>query len=133
MNRFLDPATALQDLAARLTAPHWTLAGIALCGRLGGCQCRARRFDGGLTVALTIERPPERAAEICLVLAATSEACDDGLYLDDGRLWLLRRFLPRLTEVEFDLLLKQQLTLASLLAYRPSAAGPGMPAIGRLA
>ncbi|TDR76580.1 protein EsaB [Paludibacterium purpuratum] len=133
MNRYLDPAGALQFVAGRVTELCWPVAGVVLSGRLGTGQCRARSFAYGPTVALTVERAPARAAEACLVLAATPAASDDGLYLDDGRLWLLRRYPPRLTESEFDLLLKQQQTLAILLAERRRPADCAMPVIGRLA
>jgi hypothetical protein len=84
-------------------------------------------------VALTIDRLPEQAAAACLVLAAIPEACDDGLFLDDGRLWLVRRYPPCVTEVEFDLLLKQQQAMVSLLAQRPPAPAVDKPAIGQWA
>lgn len=133
MNRTLDPTLALHWLAGRLERPQWSQAHAVVTGHLGDRLLRARRFGTGLTVALSLERPPQQAAQACLLLAATPEACDDALYQADGRLWLLRRYPVALTEVELDLLLKQQQSMAALLAPRESAAPASAPIIGRYA
>ncbi|MBM2883578.1 hypothetical protein JFK97_04180 [Chromobacterium phragmitis] len=133
MNRTLDPAAALHWLASRLDRPQWSLADTVVSGQLGERAARARRFDTGLTVALTLDRPPRQAAGACLLLAATPEARDDALYLSGDRLWLLRRYPVALTEVELDLLFKQQQAMAALLAARERAAPVPLPIAGRYA
>lgn len=133
MKKALDPHSALRSLAARLAQSRWSAAGSVATGMLGAHRARARSFDAGLTVALTLDRPVSQAPEACLLLASTPEACDDALYLADDSLWLLRRFPERLTEVEFDLLLKQQLALAALLAARDRAPPLVLPIAGRYA
>lgn len=82
---------------------------------------------------MTLERPPRLAAEACLLLAATPEACDDSIYIADHRLWLLRRYVPALTESELDLLFKQQQALCALLAANNRREAAPLPIAGRYA
>lgn len=133
MNPKLDPPEVLRSLGQRVIEPQWSANATLLLGRLGAARCRARVFPHGLTVALQLARPLHKAPEACLLLAATPAACDDAVYVAEGGLWLLRRYLPRLTEVEFDLLLKQQQALSSLLAWQPDANGGGTLPAGRYA
>lgn len=131
MNRIVDLTAALAWIATQVGRPQWSQANSVITGTLGERQLRARCFPSGLTVALTLDRAPQHAAEACLLLAATPEACDDAIYLESDRLWLLRRYPVSLTEVELDLLFKQQQAMASLLASRDSAVPPPLPIAGR--
>lgn len=128
MKRTLDPRAALLWLGDRLRAPAYSAGGAVLTGALGTRALRARRFDCGLAVGMALTRPLRRAADACLLLAATAEACDDALYVADGQLWLLRHYPPALREVELDLLIKQQQTLAALLDADPRGMAPSAPA-----
>ncbi|MGQ5524529.1 hypothetical protein ACUHMQ_14890 [Chitinimonas sp. PSY-7] len=116
MKRELDPNRSFAWLARRLAIPVPEQRSAPLLGQLGGRQLRARAFPTGLTIALALDRPVRQASAACLMLAATPEACDDSLYVNDDQLWLLRRYPVVLLDVELDLLLKQQQALAALLA-----------------
>lgn len=133
MTHQLDPITALDWLAGRIGAPWPGAACATLTGLLGERRLRARRFPDCLTIALCLDRPLTAAPQACLVLAATPEACDDGLYLADHRLWLLRRYPVPLLPCELDLLLKQQQALAALLAAPPRGDAAPLPIAGRYA
>lgn len=133
MNKTLDPDAALRWLARLLTQPQWSQAQAVVTGALGGRRVRARRFDSGLAVAVSLAWPVPRAAQVCLLLAALPEACDDAIYLAEAQLWLLRRYPAALTEVELDLLLKQQQSVAALLAAQECAATVRAPILGRIA
>ncbi|QAU24836.1 protein EsaB [Dyella sp. M7H15-1] len=127
VDRRLDPSGAFNWLAQRIEQPVCSNSGRVLSGQLGQRLIRARYFVTGLTVALTLDRPLAQAAEACLLLATTPEACDDSVYSADNRLWLLRRYPERLLASELDLLIKQQQTLAALLAVPPVNASPSPP------
>ncbi|AKK24879.1 hypothetical protein [Pandoraea oxalativorans] len=131
MSKHLDPSAALHWLAHRLERPHWSVARTVLTGVLGTRDVRARRFATGLTVALSLDWPVPQAAQACLLLASLAEVCDDALYVAESRLWLLRRYPTSLTEVELDLLVKQQQSMAALLVPRERAARAPAPLIGR--
>ncbi|WP_150777803.1 protein EsaB [Pandoraea sputorum] len=131
MNRHLDPTAALHWLAGRLERPHWSLAQAVVVGALRERDVRARRFGAGLTVALSLDWPVAQAAQACLLLASSPQSCDDALYLAEKRLWLLRRYPTSLTEVELDLLFKQQQSVAALLVPSEGAAPAPAPLIGR--
>lgn len=133
MNKTLDPTAAVHWLAARLAQPQWSQAQAVVAGTLGERRVRARRFGSGLAIAVSLDWPVKQAAHVCLLLAALPEACDDAIYLADAQLWLLRRYPAALTEVELDLLLKQQQSVAALLAVRERAVPAPAPSIGRLA
>ncbi|MBC8642809.1 protein EsaB [Caballeronia sp. EK] len=133
MDKMIDPLRVLNWLAARIVAPHWAIASTVLVGELGARAIRARSFVNGVTIAMTLDRPPDRAAEACLLLAATPEVSDDSLYLAESQLWLLRRYPVSLTETELDLLFKQQLALAALLALSSGADAVPLPIAGRYA
>lgn len=133
MNKTLDPTAALSWLARLLEQPQWSQAQAVVAGNLGERRVRARRFGSGLAVALSLAWPVRQAAHACLLLAALPEACDDALYLAEGQLWLLRRYPAVLTAVELDLLLKQQQSVAALLAERERTTPAPAPTIGRYA
>lgn len=129
------PATFLvfHWLAERLQTPDWQARSLSLQGQLGEQCLRARQFSHGMAVAISVDRPPSQCRAACLLLAATPEACDDALYLADGKLWLWRRFASALTLAEFELLFKQQQIMAHLLAWRiPRAGSVTRPWGGRL-
>ncbi|BEV73178.1 hypothetical protein THUN1379_26600 [Paludibacterium sp. THUN1379] len=111
-------------LAEQLQTPDWQARSLILQGQLGEQCLRARQFAHGLAVAISVDRPPSQCRAACLLLAATPEACDDALYLAEGKLWLWRRFAPALTLAEFDLLFKQQQIMVQLLAWRISRVEP---------
>jgi hypothetical protein len=127
--RQLDPAVAFEWLAQRIAQPVRSNSGRTLSGQFGRQPLRARCFASGLTVAMMLDRPLRQAGEACLLLATTPEACDDAIYTADGRLWLLRRYPERLLAAELEALIKQQQTLAALLAVQPteSTSFPSMP------
>lgn len=133
MNKAPDPSFVLRWLAGRIVRPQWSAAATVLTGILSTRSLRARSFPNGTTVALTLERPPQQAAEACLLLAATPEACDDALYIADNHLWLLRRYAPALTETELDLLFKQQQALGALLVTKNRSEAAPLPIAGRYA
>ena len=118
MNRNLDSTQALRWLEPLLRKSRWQHAGTVLAGTFGEWQTEARCHANGLTIALQLDRPAQQALGAAQVLAATPEARDDGIYLADGQLWLVRRYPEPLTEVELDLLFKQQRALAALLVVR---------------
>ncbi|MBT2869673.1 hypothetical protein JQK19_20800 [Chromobacterium violaceum] len=119
MSKAFDLAQTLRWLSLRLASPQWSQGGLVLEGALGERLVRAMRFDDGPTLALRLEASEGDARRICLLLAATEEALDDAVYLAGGRLWLLRRYPPCLTETELELLIKQQQALAQLLERKP--------------
>lgn len=129
----LSPSDALDYLSKRIEHPILSVGGTVLNGALQRRRMRSRTFPTGLTVALALTRPLRQANDACLMLAATPEACDDALYVADSRLWLLRRYPPALQPVEFDLLLKQQQTLAALLDDGRHGAPAASPAVGQYA
>ncbi|MBJ7262949.1 MAG: hypothetical protein JHC61_04070 [Burkholderiaceae bacterium] len=131
MSKALDPSLVLHWLAGRIAGPQWTVAATVLTGMLGSSPLRARRFSSGVTVAMMLERPPRLAPEACLLLAATPEARDDSIYMTDKHLWLLRRYVPALTESELDLLFKQQQALCALLATSHRDEAAPLPVAGR--
>ena len=131
MNKALDSSSVLRWLAERVARPQWSVAATVLTGMLGSRALRARGFACGATVAMSLERPPREAAEACLLLAATPDACDDAIYLASGQLWLLRRYIPALTEAELDLLFKQQQALAALLVPQARGEAAPLPIAGR--
>ncbi|MEO9384594.1 hypothetical protein [Chromobacterium phragmitis] len=133
MSKAFDPAQTLRWLSRRLASPQWSQGGLALEGALGERPARARRFDDGPTLALRLETGEDDARRVCLSLAATEEALDDAAYLAGGRLWLLRRYPPCLTETELELLLKQQLALAQLLERKPEGQAAARPLPGSYA
>lgn len=133
MNNILNPNQALHLLAVRLEHTRWTQADKAVTGLMQDRLLRLNSFASGLTVAMAIGNAPPRISQTCLLLAATEEACDDALYLEQGLLWLLRRYPAELTEVELDLLFKQQWTLAILLTAREQTAHSLLPAVGKYA
>lgn len=124
MNKKLMPEQALECLAAKFTTLNRSQGNKVACGVWSDRQCRLRCFPTGLTVAMSLERPLSQAASACLLLAVIPEACDDALYIEQGQLWLLRRYARELTEAELDLLFKQQLVLAALFAPRKRALPP---------
>ncbi|WP_175007343.1 protein EsaB [Burkholderia lata] len=131
MNTALDHSFILRWLAERIVCPQFAVVATVLTGTLGVRHMRARRFPDGVTVALTLERGPQQAAEACLLLAATPEARDDALYLADNQLWLLRRYPTALAETELDLLFKQQQALAALLLVTDQGGATPLPIAGR--
>ncbi|PHV11491.1 protein EsaB [Chitinimonas sp. BJB300] len=133
MKHELDPYRSLAWLARRLAIPLPELRSAPLHGQLGERQLRARAFPSGLTVALVIDKPLQQASAVCLLLAATPEAADDTLYINEGRLWLLRRYPALLLDIELDLLLKQQQALAALLSQDPLPDVAPLPMDGRYA
>ncbi|WP_279451988.1 protein EsaB [Aeromonas dhakensis] len=133
MNRDLTPPQALQRLAKMIAHPVWSQGNRTLTGTLQGRRLKGRDFATGPCIAMTLTWPPEQARQACLLLAATPEACDDALYLEQGELWLLRRYPAILTEVELELLLKQQLAMAALLVPAARTSPPPRPFIGRFA
>ena len=115
MNMKFNPQQLLAYLGQRVHNIKMAQSGHTAKGVYAERQIRLASFPMGLTVAVTLNRPVSQAPAACLLLAATPEAVDDALYIENNHLWLLRRYQEALTEVEIDLLFQQQLVLAALL------------------
>lgn len=133
MNRNLTPQLTLQRLATIIKQAVWSQGNRALTGTLKGRYVKGRVFASGTCISMTLAWPLQQASRACLLLAATTEARDDALYIEQEQLWLLRRYPVALTEVELDLLLQQQLTLAELLVPPAKNVLPSPPSFGRFA
>ncbi|MFM0515148.1 hypothetical protein [Paraburkholderia sp. RL17-373-BIF-A] len=81
MNKVLDPFLVLRWIAERVHEPRWAAEGSLLIGSLDVGAIRARAFTSGTAVAITLQRPVSNVSDVCLMLAATPEACDDALYI----------------------------------------------------
>ncbi|EAA3660122.1 protein EsaB [Salmonella enterica subsp. enterica] len=133
MNRDLNPTQALQWLARMIEHPVWSKCNRSLTGTLHGRPLKGRDFATGLCIAIKLSWPVRQINQACLLLAATPEAGDDAIYMEQGDLWLMRRYPATLTEVELELLLKQQLAMVALLVPPDRLAPTPCPFLGRLA
>lgn len=86
-----------------------------LAGKRGWCW----EYQWGFCVVTEIERTsfePAWLQQISLWLASMPGAIDDGLLLEEGKLWLTRRYTHDIGSVELEAKLNQQLAVTRWLA-----------------
>lgn len=118
MKKKLNTRQSLEYISTLMTNQEWKRNNNVSIGFLSNRKIKAQYFQTGLVVCIEVDVDIDKIAGICLAIAAMAEACDDSIYIENGVSWLQRRYPEKITSVEIELLVKQQITLAEILGKR---------------
>lgn len=118
MNNILSAEQIIQYFDKLLTSS--AVSGVkrkTISGTLLNQDLKVGIFPAGVCVSITTAWPVACIAKLCLLLAATPEICDDAVYVEMDKVWLLRRYPENISQSDLELILKQQIAIASILKY----------------